>query len=40
MTQNLLSLQLSDEGITAINTALSDIESRLAGRLVAANIQC
>ena len=35
MTQNLLSLELSDEDIIAINSALTDIESRLAGRLVA-----
>lgn len=31
MSQNLLSIALSDEDIAAINTALGDIESRLAG---------
>ena len=35
MPQNLLSLELSAEDLTAINAALTDIESRLAGRLVA-----
>jgi len=35
MSQNLLSLELSAEDLTAINGALTDIESRLAGRLVA-----
>ena len=35
MSQNLLSLELSAEDLTAINAALTDIESRLAGRLVA-----
>ena len=35
MSQNLLSLELSAEDITAINTSLTDIESRFAGRLVA-----
>lgn len=31
MSQNLLSLTLSDDDTTAINTALADIESRLVG---------
>lgn len=31
MSQNLLSIALSEEDIAAINTALGDIESRLAG---------
>src|SRR5690606_32746589 len=31
MSQNLLSIALSDEDIAAINAALGDIESRLAG---------
>lgn len=35
MTQNLLSLELSAEDTAAINAALTDIETRLAGRLVA-----
>lgn len=35
MTQNLLSLELSAEDAAAINAALTDIEARLAGRLVA-----
>ena len=34
MSQNLISLELSDEDITAINAALTEIETRLAGRLV------
>lgn len=35
MSQNLISLELSDEDIAAINAALTEIETRLAGRLVA-----
>ena len=35
MSQNLISLELSDEDVTAINAALTEIETRLAGRLVA-----
>ncbi|GAB2613005.1 hypothetical protein [Novilysobacter erysipheiresistens] len=35
MSQDLLSLSLVDEDITAIGASLTDIESRLAGRLVA-----
>lgn len=35
MTQNLLSLELSDEDTAAINAALTEIELRLAGRLLA-----
>lgn len=35
MTQNLLSLELSAEDTAAINAALTEIELRLAGRLVA-----
>jgi hypothetical protein len=31
MSQNLLSIALSDEDIAAVNAALGDIESRLAG---------
>lgn len=34
-SQNLISLELSDEDVTAINATLTEIETRLAGRLVA-----
>lgn len=35
MSQNLISLELSDEDVTAINAGLTGIETRLAGRLLA-----
>ncbi|MDH5834228.1 hypothetical protein [Luteimonas kalidii] len=37
MTQNLLSLTLSDEDVAAVNAALSDLESRLTGLLALDN---
>ncbi|MDH7452838.1 hypothetical protein QF205_07045 [Luteimonas composti] len=37
MTQNLLSLTLSDEDVAAVNAALSDLESRLSGLLALDN---
>ena len=37
VTQNLLSLTLSDEDVAAVNAALSDLESRLSGLLALDN---
>lgn len=37
MAQNLLSLTLSDEDVSAVNTALADIETRLSGLIALDN---